>query len=159
MLPCCCRPSARPSCTHAAARQQQQRSLASAPPWPPTYAVSWCGPLQLVLAAALLRLARGQQGCMRRWARAGPRLLAGGRRSCGSSSSSSSGGGGGPASAGLPKDLGAAMAADYQPGAVEAGWYDWWEQEGLFKPEAARPGAVPFTMVLPPPNVTGALSP
>ena len=53
------------------------------------------------------------------------------------------------------------MANDYQPAAVERGWYDWWEQEGLFAPTAADSAAggsgKPFTMVLPPPNVTGAL--
>lgn len=34
--------------------------------------------------------------------------------------------------------------------------YDWWEQQGYFKP---REGATeePFVMVIPPPNVTGSL--
>ena len=55
----------------------------------------------------------------------------------------------------LPRDLAAPLPSAYDPTAVEAAWYEWWEAEGLFKPRA---GAVrPFAMVLPPPNVTGAL--
>ncbi|KAH7349379.1 valyl-tRNA synthetase [Plectosphaerella cucumerina] len=48
----------------------------------------------------------------------------------------------------------------YNPSAVEAAWYQWWEQKGFFKPEASKqaPDAVgTFTIPLPPPNVTGAL--
>ena len=43
----------------------------------------------------------------------------------------------------------------FDPAAIEAKWYAHWEQGGLFRP--ARPDAVPFTIVNPPPNVTGSL--
>ncbi|CAD7336786.1 valine--tRNA ligase [Sphingomonadales bacterium 56] len=38
---------------------------------------------------------------------------------------------------------------------IESRWYAHWEQKGLFRPE--RPTAEPFTIVNPPPNVTGSL--
>ncbi len=43
----------------------------------------------------------------------------------------------------------------FDPAEMEARWYAHWENEGLFHP--ARPGAEPFTIVNPPPNVTGSL--
>ncbi|WP_448580202.1 valine--tRNA ligase [Thermaurantiacus sp.] len=43
----------------------------------------------------------------------------------------------------------------FEPGPIEARWYAHWEATGAFRP--ARPGAPPFTIVLPPPNVTGTL--
>jgi valyl-tRNA synthetase len=43
----------------------------------------------------------------------------------------------------------------FDPAAIEARWYSHWEKEGLFRPE--RPDAEPFTIVIPPPNVTGSL--
>jgi len=43
----------------------------------------------------------------------------------------------------------------FDPAAIEAKWYAYWEEGGLFRPE--RPDAVPFTIVNPPPNVTGSL--
>ncbi|MEZ5735173.1 MAG: valine--tRNA ligase [Novosphingobium sp.] len=43
----------------------------------------------------------------------------------------------------------------FDPAAIEKKWYDHWEANGLFRPE--RPDAVPFTIVNPPPNVTGSL--
>ena len=43
----------------------------------------------------------------------------------------------------------------FDPAAIEAKWYDHWETRGLFRP--ARPDAEPFTIVNPPPNVTGSL--
>jgi valyl-tRNA synthetase len=43
----------------------------------------------------------------------------------------------------------------FDPAKIEARWYARWEQEGLFRPE--RPEAEPFTIVIPPPNVTGSL--
>jgi len=43
----------------------------------------------------------------------------------------------------------------FDPAAIEARWYAHWEQEGLFRPE--RPDAQPYTIVNPPPNVTGSL--
>jgi valyl-tRNA synthetase len=43
----------------------------------------------------------------------------------------------------------------FDPAAIEARWYQHWEGNGLFRPE--RPDATPFTIVNPPPNVTGSL--
>ena len=43
----------------------------------------------------------------------------------------------------------------FDPAAIEAKWYAHWEANGLFRPE--RPEAEPFTIVNPPPNVTGSL--
>jgi len=43
----------------------------------------------------------------------------------------------------------------FDPGAIESRWYPHWEEQGLFRPE--RPEAEPFTIVIPPPNVTGSL--
>jgi valyl-tRNA synthetase len=43
----------------------------------------------------------------------------------------------------------------FDPAEIEARWYARWESEGLFRP--ARPDAEPFTIVIPPPNVTGSL--
>ncbi len=43
----------------------------------------------------------------------------------------------------------------FDPAAIEARWYPHWEQEGLFRPD--RPQAEPWTIVNPPPNVTGSL--
>ncbi|SER81701.1 valine--tRNA ligase [Sphingobium sp. YR768] len=43
----------------------------------------------------------------------------------------------------------------FDPVDIESRWYAHWEANGLFRPE--RPDAVPFTIVNPPPNVTGSL--
>ncbi|RYE58301.1 MAG: valine--tRNA ligase, partial [Rhizobiaceae bacterium] len=43
----------------------------------------------------------------------------------------------------------------FDPAAIEARWYAYWEEQGLFRPE--RPEAEPYTIVIPPPNVTGSL--
>ncbi len=43
----------------------------------------------------------------------------------------------------------------FDPAEIEARWYAHWEENGLFRPE--RPGAEPWTIVNPPPNVTGSL--
>jgi valyl-tRNA synthetase len=52
--------------------------------------------------------------------------------------------------------MSAPMAGAYEPKDVEAGWYDWWEGRGFFKPsdDASKEK---FVVVLPPPNVTGTL--
>ncbi len=47
------------------------------------------------------------------------------------------------------------LAKTFDPAAIEAKWYQHWEGSGLFRP--ARPDAQPFTIVNPPPNVTGSL--
>ncbi len=44
----------------------------------------------------------------------------------------------------------------YDPDAIEAPIYDLWLQEGVFHADPAR-GGTPFTIVIPPPNVTGIL--
>ncbi len=53
----------------------------------------------------------------------------------------------------MSKDL---LAKGYEPRSVESRWYDHWEREGLF---AARDQSddSPFSIVIPPPNVTGVL--
>jgi valyl-tRNA synthetase len=43
----------------------------------------------------------------------------------------------------------------FDPAAIEAKWYQHWESTGAFRPE--RPDAEPYTIVNPPPNVTGSL--
>ncbi|MCC7394768.1 MAG: valine--tRNA ligase [Sphingomonadaceae bacterium] len=43
----------------------------------------------------------------------------------------------------------------FEPAEIEARWAAHWEAQGLFRPH--RPDATPFTIVNPPPNVTGAL--
>ncbi len=43
----------------------------------------------------------------------------------------------------------------FDPAAIEQRWYAHWEANGLFRPD--RPGAEPWTIVNPPPNVTGSL--
>ncbi|GHO43809.1 valine--tRNA ligase [Ktedonospora formicarum] len=53
-----------------------------------------------------------------------------------------------PSAADLPKA--------YEPQAVEAKWYRFWEEGGYFKPRP-NPNRDPFVISMPPPNVTGAL--
>jgi len=43
----------------------------------------------------------------------------------------------------------------FDPAEIESRWYRRWEDEGLFRPE--RGDREPFTIVIPPPNVTGSL--
>jgi valyl-tRNA synthetase len=43
----------------------------------------------------------------------------------------------------------------FDPAAIEQRWYAHWEANGLFRPD--RPNAEPWTIVNPPPNVTGSL--
>ncbi|KAJ2237758.1 hypothetical protein IWW45_000643 [Coemansia sp. RSA 485] len=48
----------------------------------------------------------------------------------------------------------------YQPEIVESDWYSWWQKEGLFKPTEksdSKKKQPTFSMLLPPPNVTGVL--
>ncbi|MFL6747578.1 MAG: class I tRNA ligase family protein, partial [Sphingomicrobium sp.] len=47
------------------------------------------------------------------------------------------------------------LAKTFEPGPIEARWYGHWEGQGLFRPE--RGDREPFTIVMPPPNVTGSL--
>jgi len=48
------------------------------------------------------------------------------------------------------------MPKAYEPGKVEAKWYQFWLEKGYFKPEI-DPGKKPFVIIMPPPNVTGEL--
>ena len=48
------------------------------------------------------------------------------------------------------------LAKTFEPHAIEAKWYPLWESRGYFKPSFA-PGAPPFCIQVPPPNVTGTL--
>src|SRR5438034_697544 len=56
--------------------------------------------------------------------------------------------------AGGPDAVGGALG--YEPARVEAHWAKWWEEKGFFRSQdtSEKP---PFSMVLPPPNVTGSL--
>ena len=52
-------------------------------------------------------------------------------------------------------ESGAGRITTFDPAEIESRWYGHWEANGLFAPE--RPGADPWTLVNPPPNVTGVL--
>ena len=47
-----------------------------------------------------------------------------------------------------------AMDKHYDPASIEKKWYGWWEENGFFKPAGK---GEPWSMVIPPPNVTGIL--
>ena len=51
------------------------------------------------------------------------------------------------------------LAPQYNPSAIESALYAWWQQRGLFSPEAGPGGAAgrPYVVMMPPPNVTAAL--
>jgi len=56
------------------------------------------------------------------------------------------------------------MPTKYDPHAIERKWYQFWEEQGLFRPEVSSKytgadanKAEPFVVVIPPPNVTGSL--
>lgn len=60
--------------------------------------------------------------------------------------------------AGEKKDCSSEMPAAYEPKQVEAAWYSWWEKKDFFHANPANVGKKKsFVMVIPPPNVTGAL--
>ncbi len=48
------------------------------------------------------------------------------------------------------------MAPAYDASEVESRLYEWWEAQGFFKPNG-KPGRPPFTIIMPPPNLTGEL--
>jgi len=48
------------------------------------------------------------------------------------------------------------LAKAFEPKDVEERWYQYWERNGLFKPDLDT-GKEPFCIVIPPPNVTGSL--
>ena len=51
------------------------------------------------------------------------------------------------------------IATKYVPEDVELGWYEWWNKQGLFcaEPKEEKANDQIFSMILPPPNVTGHL--
>jgi valyl-tRNA synthetase len=48
------------------------------------------------------------------------------------------------------------LAKAYDPSRIEPAWAKWWVEEGLFRADETSPKPV-FSLVIPPPNVTGAL--
>jgi valyl-tRNA synthetase len=48
------------------------------------------------------------------------------------------------------------LAKQYDPFAAEPRWQQFWEQQGFYVADPKKPGSA-FSMVLPPPNVTGSL--
>ena len=48
------------------------------------------------------------------------------------------------------------LSKTYDPAGTENRWQKAWEEKGAFKPDPAAPGD-PFSVVIPPPNVTGSL--
>ncbi|MFQ5992962.1 MAG: class I tRNA ligase family protein, partial [Nitrospiraceae bacterium] len=48
------------------------------------------------------------------------------------------------------------LAKTYEPQQVEARWYQFWTEKQYFRAEINRPGQA-YTIVIPPPNVTGSL--
>ena len=50
----------------------------------------------------------------------------------------------------------AALPKTYDPAGTESRWQHAWESSGAFHPDPAAPGE-PFSVVIPPPNVTGSL--
>lgn len=53
-------------------------------------------------------------------------------------------------------DIDQLLPKNYDPKAAESKWYPYWIQKGFFKAER-DPDKRPFTIVIPPPNVTGKL--
>jgi len=50
----------------------------------------------------------------------------------------------------------AALPKAFDPAGIEDHWYTFWEERGTFIPKSS-PGAEPYCIVIPPPNVTGNL--
>src|SRR3989344_7256543 len=48
------------------------------------------------------------------------------------------------------------LPKSFDPKSVESKWYSFWERGGYFKPDMSS-HQKPFTIVIPPPNVTGVL--
>ena len=53
-------------------------------------------------------------------------------------------------------DPAAGLAKTYDPAGTESRWQQAWESSGAFHPDPGAPGE-PFSVVIPPPNVTGSL--
>ena len=50
-----------------------------------------------------------------------------------------------------------ALQQPYDPSRVEARWYSFWEERGVFQPRETS-GRDKFVIAIPPPNVTGSLT-
>lgn len=67
-----------------------------------------------------------------------------------------------PTILGNKKDISGEWPPAYNPAVIETAWYEWWEKSGFFNPDnqtnidKANAGKR-FTIVIPPPNITGAL--
>ncbi|KAK3921328.1 Valine--tRNA ligase [Frankliniella fusca] len=55
------------------------------------------------------------------------------------------------------KDVSGKLPQKYDADAVESEWYQWWENKGYFTMQKSSHEKKTFTMILPPPNVTGTL--
>jgi len=60
------------------------------------------------------------------------------------------------ATAAAPATAAEALSKTYDPVGTEARWQQAWETQGAFHPDPKAPGE-PFSVVIPPPNVTGSL--
>ncbi len=58
-----------------------------------------------------------------------------------------------------PERMTEPLAPQYNPSAIESALYAWWEERGLFTPDAGSRGAAatPYVIMMPPPNVTAVL--
>lgn len=64
--------------------------------------------------------------------------------------------------AGEKKNISGAWPKAYNPSVIEKNWYDWWEAAGFFSPDTqknvrSKDPRCKFTLLIPPPNVTGSL--
>ncbi|KAH9503377.1 hypothetical protein Btru_072869 [Bulinus truncatus] len=57
----------------------------------------------------------------------------------------------------LKKDVTKPMSKTHDPSEVEDGWYNWWVEKGFFTPQKIIAERKIFSILLPPPNVTGSL--
>ncbi|KAK6979764.1 valine--tRNA ligase-like isoform X1 [Biomphalaria glabrata] len=55
------------------------------------------------------------------------------------------------------KDVSTPMSKTYHSSEVETEWYDWWIDKGFFTPHKPSADQKVFSLLLPPPNVTGSL--
>ncbi len=49
------------------------------------------------------------------------------------------------------------MEKNYEPSSVETRWYEEWKSRGYFSPATPNADLTPYTIAIPPPNVTGSL--
>ncbi|MGI9041617.1 MAG: valine--tRNA ligase [Gemmatimonadales bacterium] len=49
------------------------------------------------------------------------------------------------------------LAPQYNPSAIESPLYAWWQERGLFDPDASGRQGEPYVIMMPPPNVTAVL--